>query len=247
VKRITIIAVALFLVCAAVACPGGQKRAAQKINVLFLIGGGVHDHEGLSAILKKDLEDTGRFNVTITQDLNKLTDLSKPNVDVLLQYTTGLELSPAEEQGLTQYVAGGGGWVGIHSASDSFKNSDAYWKMVGGRFSGHGHGTFTVHYTATRHEAVRGLSDFEITDEDYRHAFHKDAKILVLARRPKDGDPAVWVQYYGKGRVFYTGLGHGKPAWENPGFKALVIRGITWAAGRPPEFLQEQSGACSAK
>ncbi len=45
-----------------------------------------------------------------------------------------------------------------------------------------------------------------------------------------------WVQQYGKGRVFYTGLGHGKEAWTNPAFQRLVVRGMYWAAGRQPKI-----------
>jgi len=206
--------------------------AKSKINVLFIVGGGIHDWKGLSPILKKDLEDTGEFAVTISEDLNRLTTLSKDRVDVVLFYTTGLQFTPEQEKSLIDFVSNGGGWAGIHSASDSFRNSDAYWKLVGGRFAGHGYGTFAVHITVPRHEAVKGISDFEITDEDYNHEFHKDASILVLARRPKDGAPVIWVQNYGRGRVFYTGLGHGKEAWQNPAFKQLMITGIRWAAHR---------------
>ena len=45
-----------------------------------------------------------------------------------------------------------------------------------------------------------------------------------------------WVQPYGKGRVFYTALGHGREAWTNPGFQRLVVRGIYWAVGRDPKI-----------
>ena len=73
---------------------------------------------------------------------------------------------------------------------------------------------------------------------------HLEAKIQVLARRAKDGQPAAWVQNYGKGRVFYTGLGHGKEAWSNPGSQVLVTHGPYWAAGASiPEDLGAGRGS----
>jgi uncharacterized protein len=242
-RRATVIIMAALLVIGSASLAGQARSETRKSKVLFIAAGPIHDHKNLPPILKKDLEDTGKFDVTLTDDLNKLASLAKDKPDVVIFHTTGLDFTPEQEKGLIDYVSGGGGWVGIHSASDSFKSSDAYWKMVGGRFSGHTSGTFEVHYTVTRHPAVKGLKDFSITDEDYNHNFHPDARLVVLARRPKDGAPAVWVQYYGKGRVFYTGLGHGKEAWESPGFKALLIKGTCWAANRGEECSTPSGGS----
>jgi len=54
----------------------------------------------------------------------------------------------------------------------------------------------------------------------------------VGARRVADGEPASWVQYCGKGRVFVTGLGHGEPAWTNPSFQTMITRALLWGSGR---------------
>lgn len=51
-------------------------------------------------------------------------------------------------------------------------------------------------------------------------------------RREEDSEPASWVQYHGQGRVFVTGLGHGKPAWENPAFQEMIVRAMDWATKR---------------
>jgi type 1 glutamine amidotransferase len=45
----------------------------------------------------------------------------------------------------------------------------------------------------------------------------------------------IWVQQYGKGRIFNTTLGHGKAAWVNPSLQQLVVRGLDWAVGREPK------------
>jgi len=212
----------------AIAC-SGKAQPVQKTTTLFMVGGGVHDDQVLPPLLEKVLEDTGQFDITITQDRDQFRAENVSKYDTVMIYTTGGQLSSEQEQGLVKFVENGGGLVGIHSATDSFKNSDAYWKLMWGRFSGHGSGTFRVHITGKRHPIVQGMEDFDITDETYRHTWHPDSKTVVLMRRAEDGDPSSWVQYVGKGRVFTTGLGHGKEAWENPAFQKMIERALLWA------------------
>ena len=218
------------LVCTAAADTPCEQ---QKLKVLFEVGGAAfHDPVHLPKMLKGILEDTGDFEVTITEDRDQFKAQNINNYDLVLIYTTGGELTKEQEQGIVSFVENGKGLVGIHSATDSFKNSDAYWKLVGGRFTGHGSGTFKVKITGKRHVTVKNMQGFEITDETYRHKFHPESDLVVLMRREMDGDPVTWVQYYGEGRVFVTGLGHDAKAWENPAFQEMVINGLLWANGR---------------
>ncbi len=217
-------------VCSSAVCQKPEKP--RKSRVLFEVGTSVHDSTELPALMKKLLEDTGRFEVTISQDRELFTAPRIKGFDLVLIYTTGGSLTPDQESGLVGFVENGGGLVGIHSATDSFENSDAYWKLLGGRFIGHGGGAFKVKITGKSHPVVRGMSDFTITDETYRHKFNPESRIVVLMRREEDGEPAAWVQYVGKGRVFVTGLGHGRDAWTNPSFQELIVRAMDWASGR---------------
>lgn len=203
-----------------------------KSKVLFQVGGPVHDSPELYAMLKRVLEDTGRYVVTVSEDRDYFTPARIAQFDVVLIYTTGGDLTPEQEKGLVGFVTNGKGLVGIHSATDSFKNSDAYWKLLCGRFIGHGGGTFKVKITGKSHPIVKGMDGFEIRDETYEHKFHPESKPIVLMRRVDDGVEASWVQYVGKGRVFVTGLGHGKPAWENPSFQEMIVRAMDWATKR---------------
>ncbi len=210
----------------------------EKITVLFLRGGGVHDWRHLSPILVKVLEETGDFDVTLTENLDDLRAENIGKYDVVLFYCTGLNFTdPAQEKGLCDFVRKGGGFAGIHSASDSFKRSDAYWELVGGRFAGHGGGKYTLHIYDRDHPITKPMGDFEIQDETYRHNYHKNACIRCLVRmnRGNERQCMSWVQHYGKGRVFYTGNGHGRQAWTNPQWQRLVVRGLYWAAGREPK------------
>ena len=213
-------------------CTKSELPEAERMKVLFEVGGAdFHDPVNLPPIVEKLLEATGRFAVTITEDRDQFKPDNISNYDLVVIYTTGGELSKEQEQGLIEFVECGKGLVGIHSATDSFKNSDAYWKLLGGQFTGHGAGTFGVKITGKSHCIVKGMSNFEITDETYSHKFHPESQMIVLMRREEDGEPSTWVQYYGEGRVFTTGLGHGKPAWENPVFQEMIVRASLWATG----------------
>lgn len=236
-KIAAIIVCLVFAVCAAAcaACPGCPQADKQqgKIKVLFEVGGAqFHDPVKLPVMLKDVLEKTGDFEITITEDRDQFKAENINNYDLVMIYTTGGDLTPEQEQGLVQFVENGKGLVGIHSATDSFKNSDAYWKMLGGRFTGHGSGTFPVKITGKSHVIVKGMDGFEITDETYMHDFHPESNLIVLMRRADDGEAASWVQYYGKGRVFVTGLGHAEPAWSNPAFQQMILNALLWANGR---------------
>lgn len=210
----------------------GAAGTNAKIKVMFLRGGSVHDWKNNPPILKAVMDRTNDFEVTFTENLDDLKERIE-DFDIVAVYTTGMQLTKEQEQGLCRFVKNGGGFVGIHSASDSFKNADHYWEMVGGRFAGHGSGTYTVYIYDHDHPITEGLKDFEIQDETYRHNYHKNAQMRSLIRmnRGDERQSMGWVSHYGKGRVFYTGLGHGRKAWSNPSFQRLVVRAMYWAAG----------------
>ena len=81
------------------------------------------------------------------------------------------------------------------------------------------------------------MDDFEISDETYQNKNHPEAKLHNLGRidRGNEQQSMVWVQEFGKGRVFNTTLGHGQQAFDNPQFQRLVIHGLYWAAKRQPK------------
>ncbi len=212
--------------------------AAGKVRILFMTGGGYHDFVENPKILLHVLDQIGGFDVTVTQDREALTNLKA--YDVAMFYTQGGDLTPLQEKGLTDFVASGKGYIGMHCASDSFKTSDKYWQLVGGRFKSHGHEVFGVKVMPEGPAApiAKEIDGFLINDETYVNDIFPKAKLDVLARRKTDNEPAAWTQGFGKGRVFYTNLGHDKWAWGNEGFQKLVLHGLYWVAKqKPPKTL----------
>ena len=221
------------------AAPGTSALAAEpdgKIKVLLFQTGG-HDWRGFTEALGKMVAKSGDFDVTATADRDQLKAENIRPFDVVLFYGSGNNFSdPAQEKGLDAFVRNGGGMAGVH-ASDSFKKSDIYWQLIGGRFTGHGGGKFPVVIVDRKHPITQGIDDFEITDETYRNDIHKDAKLHSLVRmdRGQEQQSMACVQKIGKGRVFSTDLGHDGRAWVSPEFQRLVVRGLYWAAGRKPK------------
>ena len=214
----------------------GNAVAAEKIKVL-LLGGRGHDWKTFHAVISPVLTKTGNFEVTLSDKLDDLKAETIKQYNVVLFYGSGGDFTdPKQEQGLGDFVQGGGGLVGVH-ATDAFKKSDVYWRLLGGRFTTHGGGKFWLRIEDQKHPITAPLADFEINDETYQNQYHPEFKLHSLGRidRGQEQQSMVWAQEFGKGRVFNTTLGHGKEAFDNPQFQRLVVRGLYWAAGREPK------------
>ena len=233
-RRWVLLAAAMFLAL------GVRLEAGEKIKLFFLQGGG-HDWKGNFAILQPILEKTGDFEITASNDMNELKAENIKKYNLILFYGSALNFAdPEQEKGLLDFVRNGGSWAGIHSASDSFKKSDGYWEMLGGRFKGHGGGKYQVRIVDKEHPITKPLEDFEVQGETYSHSYFKgfEPHSLVKIDRDKEQQSMGWCHDYGKGHVFYTGLGHGREAWSNPSFQRLVVRGLYWVVGREPKDPQ---------
>ena len=221
---------------AAKATVGDLRRIGdEKIKVL-LVGGRGHDWKGFHAALEPVLAKTGHFELVLT---DKLDDLKAENISkykIVLFYGSGGDFeNPAQEQGLGEFVKKGGGLVGVH-ATDAFKQSDLYWRLLGSRFTTHGGGQFQIRIENKTHPITAPIGDFQIEDESYQGDDHPAFKLYNLGRidRGAEQQSMIWVQSCGKGRIFNTTLGHGEAAWKNPSFQQLVVRGLYWAAGYEP-------------
>jgi type 1 glutamine amidotransferase len=246
---------------AALAAPAADD--AKPVRVLFVLGSPpYHDIRTLPPILENVLAKVGGFQVTRLEPpadkppndpahLAKLRDVKRADYDVLLFYTSKYNFDELQERAVQKFVEDGGGVVGIHGASFSFENSQAWTRLLGARFTGHIPGTHKLNIVIAdpKHPITAGVGPFAVIDEEYKHRF-ADVERHVLARfreRPPASDQSanmdiLWTREVGKGRVFYSALGHGKEAWENPAWQKLIVQGILWAAGRPREVTVPQGG-----
>jgi type 1 glutamine amidotransferase len=187
------------------------------------------------------------FDVDCSQDAAKdFTKENLANYDLVMFYTTG-DLPIAKET--LDYFFGewlkqkGHGFIGIHSATDTFKNYEPYWDMVGGTFNGHpwnAGDTVAIKVHDTEHPAMKPWGEeFTIQDEIYQYTNWQPAKVRVLAsldmaktaKKAPYHVPVAWAKNYGDGRIFYTNLGHNGSTWERAEFKESVLNAVKWILG----------------
>jgi uncharacterized protein len=158
-----------------------------------------------------------------------------------------IDLSPEQRSDLLSFVKGDGkGFVAAHSAATAFFSWPEFGEMLGGRFDEHPwgitEGTVIVDdpkFPAMRHlprsmvfrDELYQIKDF--SRDTIRVLAHLDASKLDLTGplvHRKDGDfPAAWARTYGKGRVFYSILGHDADDWDNPAIATMYFEAIRWA------------------
>jgi type 1 glutamine amidotransferase len=159
---------------------------------------------------------------------------------VVFANTTG-SLPIADLDAFLSWIAAGRGFVGIHSASDTYHDRPAYLSMLGGEFLTHGAIVEAeVRVDEPSHPSVSQWAPaFRITDEFYRfRSLDRSRHTLIsLARDPGDGaagpggaeQPLAWYKSYSSGRVFYTALGHRAELWQDARYRRHVLEGIRWS------------------
>jgi uncharacterized protein len=216
------------------ASPATGKEPA-KLSVLMLGDDGHHRPADLAKLITPILAKNG-IDITYTEDVETLTPERLAKCDALLIYRDHGDLPPKPEAALLDFVEQGKGLFALHCASNCFRNSDRYTALVGGRFLKHGTGVFRAKIIDAQHLAMRGLSSFESWDETYIHdQLGADIRVLMVREEQGGGEPYTWVRNQGKGRVFYTALGHDERTWKVEDFQKLLEQGLRWSAGRIEE------------
>ncbi len=220
----------------------GEKT---KKSVLMVWGGwDGHEPKQCVDIFVPWLEKQG-FDVEISNTLDSYLDEKNLNSkDLIVQAVT---MSSEEEEsprlrGLCNAVRNGVGLAGWHGGlADSFRNSPEYQFMVGGQWVSHPGGKIDYKVNIIDHDdtITKGLSDFKMRSEQYY--LHVDPINKVLATTTYSGEhaawikgvvmPVVWKKMYGKGRVFYSSLGHSAGDFDVPEAQEITKRGMLWASG----------------
>jgi uncharacterized protein len=171
-----------------------------------------------------------------------LTATRLRSVDAVVFANTSGDLSVTPEGRLAffEWVRDGGAFVGLHSATDTFHGDPDYLRLIGAEFDTHGpEREVHIHVRDPQHPACRGLpSDFRLFEEVYefkgmdRLSIHA---LLGLDAHPQTGTPGdyplAWTRTPGRGRVFYTALGHRDEVYANPLFRSHLTGGVRWALG----------------
>lgn len=244
---------------------------------------------GQPSYAEKILTELGAKNgweFTFSKDGSKFSTDYLKQFDALFFYTTGdltsegtdknPPMTPEGKKALIDYVNNGGGFIGTHSASDTFHTAnedkkgpdryvnhgaqaDDYVKLLGGEFIKHGKQQVAkMRCVDPKFPGLEKYADgFAFQEEWYSlKDFSSDIHVLLVQETEGMPDneyqrppyPATWVRTAGKGRVFYTSMGHREDVWTNQIFQDVLTGGIKWALGdlkaeTTPNLLQAAPGA----
>jgi uncharacterized protein len=205
--------------------------AARKLEILFLGHTSVHHNSAKFAPMLKDALASEPFNFTYTNDPKDLSEANLAKYDELIIYANHTKIAPEQEKALLDFVAGGKGFLPLHSASFCFQNSPDYIALVGAQFQKHKTGEFVTDIVQPDHQVLLGIRPFKVWDETYVHAKHNNDRTVIMERVDETGrEPWTWTRSHGKGRVFYTAYGHDERVWSHPSFHRLIRNAIYWAA-----------------
>lgn len=243
---------------------GGQVQPPKKkLLAIGVVKGFEHDSVSHAlATIERLGRQTGLWDTYIRTDTELLTKgkLAAGNAknlnyfDAVIFYTTGdLGLTDDQKKDLISFVHDDGkGFLGIHSATDTYYNWPEYGEMIGAYFDQHPWGQVhcTVRTEDKKFPATAHMpASFPFYDEIYQFKtpYSRDNLHVLMSIDPAsvdltnknvhrtDKDFAVtWEHNYGKGRVFYSSLGHRDEVWDLPDIQKMWTEGVKWVMGMTP-------------
>jgi len=217
--------------------------AKQKV-LIFCKTAGFHHASiavGIPAIIK--LGQQHNFDVDTTTDATKFTyDNLKQYAAVIFLSTTGHVITAAQQREFEKYIRAGGGFVGIHSATDTEYDWAWYGNLVGAYFRNHPsvQQVATLHIVDPNFPATKGLpSEWKRLDEWYNFKWIAPNLHILITIDEKtytggnngDNHPMSWYHEYDGGRAFYTALGHTDESYADPLYLGHLLGGIEYAMG----------------
>jgi type 1 glutamine amidotransferase len=219
--------------------------ARPKLKVLvFCKTAGYHHSSiavGIVAIQKLGVEN--KFDVDTTIDANKINTYKA----VIFLSTTGDILNEDQQDAFKKYIEAGGGFMGIHAATDCEYNWPWYGNLVGAFFGGHpAQQVATLNIVDRENISTRHLPNPWIRKDEWYSfkwmatGLHElitiDEKSYNLGKiKPMGHHPMAWYHDYDGGRSFYTELGHTDESFSEPLFLEHILGGIEYAMGRKPK------------
>jgi type 1 glutamine amidotransferase len=225
-----------------------EQPSTRRVLYVTHSAGFKHDVLPLSEKILGEIGRAHGFDVTATGDASTITAKSLEPFSAVVFYTTGeLPMSDEQKSAFMAWIRSGRGFVGIHSATDTFYKWAEYGEMIGGYFDEHPWNTrVTMKVEDHDHPSAKHLgATWSLADEIYqfKNFSRADKRVLlsldvssvdlnVKGVKRADRDFAnAWYKSWGSGRVFYTALGHRPEVWQDPAYQQHLAGGITWAMG----------------
>lgn len=224
-----------------------EPEAEYSVLVFSKTAGFRHGSIGAGKDMITQLGEEHNFHVDLTEDSSDFTDENLADYDAVVWLsTTGTVLNAEQKLAFENYIQAGGGYAGIHAASDTEYEWDWYGGLVGAWFDSHPENQ-EVNLKTTDHvhpSTAHFPPAMDWFDELYNYRTNPRGQVHVLQELDEksysggnmgtDDHPITWCQDYDGGRAWYTGLGHTDEAYEDPVFQQLILGGIETAAGVVP-------------
>ncbi|WP_433572872.1 ThuA domain-containing protein [Streptomyces sp. CA-251247] len=229
-------------------------RTAKRVLVFSRTAGFRHDSIATGVAALKELGKSSNITVDATEEAGQFTTSNLARYDaVAFLSTTGDVLNADQQKAFENYVATGGGYMGIHAAADTEYDWKFYGGLVGAYFASHPQiQPATVRVEDHTHPSTAHLDEaWERTDEWYNYRTNPRDQARVLATLDettyqggtmKGDHPIAWCQTYEGGRAFYTGGGHTKESYAEPAFKQHLLGGLRYASGQVKADCKPQTG-----
>jgi len=228
--------------------------AAYDVLVFSRTAGFRHDSipAGIQAI--RDLGAANNFTVTATEDATAFTTANLAQFEaVVFLNTTGDVLDNTQQTAFESYIRGGRGYVGVHSAADTEYGWSFYGNLVGAYFASHpAIQQANVRVENRAHAATAHLPQvWTRTDELYNFQSNPRSSARILANLDESSysggtmgadHPTTWCKTIDGGRSFYTGLGHTIESYTDANFRAQLLGGVRYAAGRTKADCRPETG-----
>jgi len=224
----------------------GQTRTKAPDRVLIFSKTAGFRHasikDGIAAIQKLGLENNFAVDTTENPALFTESNLRKYKALIFLSPTGANLFNEDQKEAFKKYINNGGGFVGIHGATDCNFEWEWYGKLVGGYFKNHPKiQEARLDVVNRKHPSTRKLpAVWQRTDEWYNFKnLNKDVKVLITIDESsyKGGEngsfhPVSWYHEFDGGKAFYTALGHTSESYSDELFLSHLIGGINYAMGR---------------
>ena len=241
----------LVLVCATSQVTPAVAQTPRRVLYLHHVGPGAFAHESrvhAGQVLAAIGQTSGSYTLAATDDVNVLNDATLALYDAVVFFTAGeLPINNAQKAALLAFVAGGKGFVGVHSATDTFYTWPEYGAMIGGYFVNHPWVNVPGAVLRVEDRAHPATAHFGASvnwvDElyEFRNWSRSNLHVLLsldttsvnaaLGSRTDNDYALAWTRPYFSGRVFYSALGHDTARWDDPRFQRHMFGGMLWALG----------------
>lgn len=214
--------------------------AKKKARKALVVWGGWDGHtpKETGEVLCEGLEERG-WKVQVENSLAPLEDLKAlKKLDVIIPVWTMGTMSKEQWEGLNGAVQAGVGCAGVHGGmGDAFRGNLGFQWMTGGQFVGHPHvGDYYVTLTDAKSPITKGMKKrFKYNSEQYYMLVDPGVRVLANTIYKYEGQkvvhPVIWTKTWGKGKVFYSALGHVAEEFRKyPDVLEMTLRGFEWAA-----------------